>query len=306
MRFHSMFVLAAAAILSLGGCGGGGSLGSRPAPVPGDIRELTGLSAPAETGAAQQERRPGIFSRADSLVVSTMHVEAALPDGNRAFRLVSECAGSQCELLDPMSGETSAISLGTIAPVSGDAETIGSAHGITLMSESGSHMGVDKTSFGAWMEHGAFTFETDRSIGEGSGTIAAYALALGDLTHRPLSGTAVWAGIMVGAPIAGEDKGDRLVGTAELIYDLDAGGLAAAFSGIRNIDRGRAHGTETVMFSNIAVAPDGTFKTGQSGTRIQGGFYGPDHAEAAGIFEQSGILGAFGATRQRDRPAEPQ
>ena len=306
MRFHSMFVLAAAAILSLTACGGGGSLGSRLAPAPGDIRELTGLSAPAETGAAQQGRRLGIFSRADSLVVSTMHVEAALPDGNRAFRLVSECSGSQCELLNPVSGEIDAISLGTIAPVSGDAKTIGSAHGITLMSESGSHMGVDKTSFGAWMKHGAFTFETDRSIGEGAGTIAAYALALGDLTHRPLSGQAAWAGIMVGAPVAGEDKGDRLVGTAELLYDLDAGGLAAAFSGIRNIDRGRTHSIEAVMFSNIAVAPDGTFKTGQSGTRIQGGFYGPDHAEAAGIFEQSGILGAFGATRQRDRPAEPQ
>ena len=52
-------------------------------------------------------------------------------------------------------------------------------------------------------------------------------------------------------------------------------------------------------------ALDGTFKTGQSGTRIQGGFYGPDHVEAAGIFEQSGILGALGATRQWDRPAEP-
>lgn len=306
MRFHSVCVLAAAAILSLAGCGGSGNPGSRPAPAPGEIRELTGLSAPAETGAAQQGRRPEVFSRADSLIISTMHTEAALPDGNRAFRLVSECSGSQCELLDPVSGETDAISLGTIAPVPGDAETIGSSHGITLMSESGTHMGVDKTSFGAWMEHGAFTFETDRSIGEGSGTIAAYALALGDLTRRPLNGPAAWAGIMVGAPVAGDDKGDRLVGTAELIYDLSAGGLTAAFSGIRNVDRGRAHGVEAVMFSNIAVAPDGTFRTGQSGTRIQGGFFGPDHAEAAGIFEQSGILGAFGATRQWDRPLEPQ
>jgi len=197
MRFHSVCILAAAAILSLTACGGGGSLGSRPAPAPGDIRELTGLSAPAETGAAQQQRRPGIFSRADSLVISTMHVEAALPDGNLAFRLVSECSGSQCELLDPVSGETEAISLGTVAFVPGDAETIGSAHGITLMSESGRHMDVDKTSFGAWMEHGAFTFETDRSISEGAGIIAAYALALGDLTARPLNGTAAWAGVQV-------------------------------------------------------------------------------------------------------------
>ncbi len=47
-------------------------------------------------------------------------------------------------------------------------------------------------------------------------------------------------------------------------YDRAAGGLDAAFSGIRNIDRGTAHGVE-----------------------------------AAGIFQQSDIIGAFGATRQQ-------
>ena len=78
MRFHSVCGLAAAALLSLAACGGSGNPGSRPTPTPGEIRELTGLSAPAETGAAQQERRPGLFSRANSLIISTMHVEAAL------------------------------------------------------------------------------------------------------------------------------------------------------------------------------------------------------------------------------------
>ena len=32
--------------------------------------------------------------------------------------------------------------------------------------------------------------------------------------------------------------------------------------------------------------------------RVQGGFYGPNHAEATGVFEQAGIAGAFGAKRQ--------
>ena len=94
----------------------------------------------------------------------------------------------------------------------------------------------------------------------------------------------------------GEGRGDRLVGTAALNYDMAAGGLDAAFSGIRNIDRGTAH--TTVFFSDLEVGPDGTFSRGQSGARIQGGFYGPGHAEAAGIFEQSGIVGACGAKRQ--------
>ena len=66
----------------------------------------------------------------------------------------------------------------------------------------------------------------------------------------------------------------------------------------RTSTAGTAHAVETVIFSNLAIAPDGTFATGQSGARIQGGFHGPGHAEAAGIFEQSGIVGAFGAKRQ--------
>ena len=102
----------------------------------------------------------------------------------------------------------------------------------------------------------------------------------------------------MGTPIAGDDRGDRLVGTAALNYDMSAGGLDAGFSGIKNIDRGTAHSVETVIFSDLAVEPDGTFARGQSGALIQGGLYGPDHAEAAGIFEQSDIVGAFGARRQ--------
>ena len=305
MRFHPLRVLAAAAVLSLTACGGSGNLDSRPAP--GDIRELTGLSAPAETGAAQQERRPGILSLADSLIVSTMHVEAALPEGTRASRLlvVTECAGPRCGLLDPVSGEIDAISLVTIAPVSGDAEAIGSSHGVTLVSESARDMGVDAVSLGAWMAHGAFILTARRAIHEDAGSDAVYAFALGELTGRPPGGSATWLGIMAGTPVAGEDEGDRLVGTAALNYDMAAGGLDAAFSGIRNVDRGRAHTVEAVIFSDLAVGPDGTFARGQAGARIQGGFYGPGHAEAAGIFEQSDIIGAFGATRQQDRPAEP-
>jgi len=108
----------------------------------------------------------------------------------------------------------------------------------------------------------------------------------------------------VGTPVAGDARGERLVGDAVLTYDFPSQGdgsgpsLDAAFGGIRNIDRGTAHTVETVIFSDLAVAADGTFARGQSGARIQGGFHGPGHAEAAGIFEQSDIVGAFGAKRQ--------
>ena len=290
--------LAMAAALSLAACAGGGDSASERTPTVGEIRDLTGLSEPVETAAAQQARQQGNSARADSLVLSTTHVEAVLPDETRRFRLLPECAGPRCELLDPVTGETDRIDLATSPIVRGEAEAIGSAHGITLLSETGRHMGLDRTSLGAWMEHGSFGIFNDRVTGEEIESSFAYALALGDLTNRPLTGSATWLGIMVGTPTAGDDQGDRLVGTAALNYDMDAGGLDAAFSGIRNIDRGAAHSTETVLFSDLEVGSDGTFSRGQSGARIQGAFYGPDHAEAAGIFEQSDIVGAFGARRQ--------
>ncbi|MCY4394747.1 MAG: hypothetical protein OXC10_06395 [Rhodospirillaceae bacterium] len=298
MGRHSACGLAVAAALSLASCAGGGASVSERTLTLGEIRDLTGLSAPVETAAQQQARQEDVFVRADSLILSTMRVEVAGPDGTLARRWLAACSGPSCDLHDPVTGRTETSSLATFEIVRGDAEVIGSAHAITLMSETTHHMGQESISLGAWMEHGHFGLYDDRVAGEEIEAAYSYALALGDLTNRPLTGSATWLGVMVGTPTAGDDRGDRLVGTAALNYDINAGGLDAAFSGIRNIDRGTVHGVEVVIFSNLAVGPDGTFATGQSGTRIQGGFYGPGHAEAAGIFEQSNIVGAFGATRQ--------
>ena len=299
MRTLSASALAVAGILSLAACGGGGNSGSQPTLGLDDIRELTGLSESAEAAAAQQARAQEIYERADSLILSTTHTEVVLPDGTRMdHRWVSECSGSECELLDPATGETHTAHLDTPPVAPDEAEPIGSAHGITLMSKSGRHMDMDFASLGAWMEHSAFGVHSVRGAGEEGEWDTLYAGALGDLTGRPLTGSATWLGTMVGTPVAGDDRGDRLVGTAALNYDMDAGGLDVGFSGITNIDRGTAHSVETVIFSDLEVGPDGTFARGQSGARIQGGFYGPGHAEAAGIFEQSDITGAFGAKRQ--------
>ena len=295
MRFPAIFGLTAVTLLLLAACGDSGTQSTLD---PEDIRELTGLSAPAETGSAQQQRQQEIVSRADSLIVSTTHVDAVSPDEAQKFRMLAECSGPQCELLDPVTGETGTSGLDTVAVALGAAEAIGSAHGVTLISERAQHMGMNATRFGAWMGHGAFALNTVRTIGEEIETNSVHAVALGDLADRPPTESATWLGIMVGTSVAGDDRGDRLVGTAALNYDMAAGGLDAAFSGIKNIDRGAAHPVKALIFSNLAIGPDGTFGTGQSGTRIQGGFHGPDHAEVAGIFEQSDIIGAFGATRQ--------
>ena len=283
-----------AALLPVAGLGLAGCASS---DAPG-VAEVAGLSAPAETGAAQQQRQQDIFDRADSLIISTLHVEAALPDGTHRFRELTACAGPQCERLDPATGERNTSSLGKAEIVPGDAEALGSAHGITLTSEYARHEDVAITAFGAWMEHGHFGFYDDRVQGEDGEFHVLRTLALGELTDRPLRGNATWLGLMVGTSLVEERRGDRLAGTAALNFDLGAGALDAAFSGIGNVDRGTAHSTETVLFSDLEVGSDGTFARGQSGARIQGAFYGPEHAEAAGVFEHHDIVGAFGARKQ--------
>ena len=270
----------------------------------GEIRELTGLSAPLETPEAQPERSLDIFPRADSLILSTMHGEtdnAEVP----AFRFLTECGGAQCTATDPLSGTVDTIELLNTPLRHGAATAIGSKLGITLMSESSTHTGADLASLGAWMEHSSFAIQNERLTGEEGTVDVWYGIALGDLAGfppGPIPGTATWLGIMVGTPVSGDARGERLVGDAALTYQFPTQGsghtLDAAFGGIKNIDRGTAHTVETVLFENVAVAEDGTFARGQSGARIQGGFYGPGHAEAVGIFEQQDIVGAFGANRQ--------
>ena len=50
--------------------------------------------------------------------------------------------------------------------------------------------------------------------------------------------------------------------------------------------------------SEFDVTATMSFDAGVAGSRIRGGFVGPDRAEVAGVFEQNGILGAFGAERE--------
>ena len=206
MKFLSACGLAAAAVLSLAACGGSDS-GSQPVVGLDDIRDLTGLSAPTETGAAQQARQQDIVSRADSLVVSTVHMEVALPEETLTIRQVSACSGAECQLLDPVTGETETAGIDMAVVGLGDAEPIGSAHGITLMSTSGSQMGVDVSSLGAWMAHGSFALNRLRAVGQDFESDILHAVALGELTGRPLNGSATWLGIMVGTPITGDDRG---------------------------------------------------------------------------------------------------
>ena len=288
-------VPAVACAVLLVACGGGG--GSGPV-TSAEIRNLTGAAAPAETPTAQRARSPGIVSRADSLIVSTIYGEtshSALP----TFRLRSQCSGTQCTISEPRTGYSETIRLSDLEVSTGSANAVGTKHGVTLMSWTEQDMGTNYTAFGAWMAHSGFAVEYAQATEQGIRIGLRSGIAGGDLTGTRVTGSATWLGVMVGTPATGSGRGDRLQGDAALNYDLSSGGgLDVAFSSIKNIDRGVAHSTATVLFANVPITSRGTFEAGLAGNRIQGGFYGPGHAEAAGVFEQSNIVGAFGAKKQ--------
>ena len=162
--------------------------------------------------------------------------------------------------------------------------------------------------YGAWMRHAFFGVRSAHGQGTIDGTSynfsSRWGVAGGDLTGSPPTDmSATWSGVMVGTPRTGAAKGNLLQGEAALTYTLDGGRgtLDAAFTDIKDLDRLAAHTTETVRFDDVPVGTRGTFLKSstsfESKNYIKGEFYGPGHAEAAGVFEQSNILGAFGATK---------
>ena len=170
--------------------------------------------------------------------------------------------------------------------------------------------GVD--SYYSWMDHAGFAVQTERHSAAGVRYEVRYGLAGGDLAGtRPSGLRGTWRGLMVGTPRSGTLRGNRLQGDAVLTYAVNdqyeegdkygegTSTLDAAFTNIRNLDRGASHSTTSVRFNDVLVSADGTYRRiGSPGNRIEGGFYGPGHVEAAGVFEQADIVGAFGAKRQ--------
>jgi len=143
--------------------------------------------------------------------------------------------------------------------------------------------------YGGWGEHSLFlVFATDE-VGAG--------LTAGDATgSRPTDGTATWRGVMVGGDLR---RNEAFQGDAALTADFANAHLDVAFTNVHEVVTGKRR--NAIRFANVPFTADG-FATGnrQSGGQyIEGTFYGPNHAEAGGVFEtdQGNRFGAFGARR---------
>ena len=284
------------AILILAACGGGGGGGgnsflSGPGNAGADlasIRTLTGTASPTETLVQLNARAPGILARADSMLASSMYGNSdssELP----TFLAPSTCSGTSCTWTEPNTGIRLRNSLSNIG-TNLTGEMIGTKHGVTVRRDIGS----DYWSLASWLDHSAVGAGAEWDASEGVRVTARYSLAGGDRTGSRPSGNATWQGLMVGTPATGAGRGDRLLGDATLTYDSGTQMLDARFTNIQNIDRLQAHSVPTIGFMGVPVGTTGSFVAGTAGNRIQGELYGPNHAEAAGVFEQLNIVGAFG------------
>ena len=290
--------LCAAACLAmlLASCGGGTSspTPSQPSTPNAAAQRLVDGSPPIETAAEQDIRARELFPRSDSL----FHTEAAYDFDNadsRDYLTDVECSGSRCVHSFPSfsGGGTATIDLSSGSFRVG--ETLLTRNGITieLVTED------DREEIGSTLHDSAFESGYVRDNVEPAVSIRA-SDAFGDLTGSATSVSGTWRGMMTAVTT---ENDDLLLGDAVLRYSASesGGSLSAEFSNIVNFSRNRAYVQRSnVVFSNVPIRSDGTFnRSSSSFSKIQGAFYGDDHAEATGIFEYLEMLGAFGTKRTR-------
>ena len=283
-----------------GGAGGGGATSSGLRLDPARAQSLTGSSPPAETVADVRARAAALLERSDSMVSSTVFGNSSDPD-LRSFRLRARCFGTTCTWTEPRIGISETTSLRDLVVPSGPQRAVLSKNGVTMFegaaAETEDQLGTRW--YGGEMDHAVFQLEIDSETINGVRVDVRLGGVVGDLTGSAPGFTLTWRGLMAGTATAGAARDNLLQGDAVLTYTADGarGLLDAAFTNIRDLDRGAAHSTAALRFDDVPVAADGTFEAGLTGNRIQGGFYGPGHAETAGVVEQANIVGAFGAKR---------
>ena len=289
-----LFLLAALSLASCGGGGGGGG-GGGPffATSEDDVRRLTNSSAPLESADNMSARVPSIVSRTDSMILTAFHGETSNPN-YPTFQLSASCSGTSCIITEPQTRSQFIFNLNDSTFVQASESISLSKNGITLFGNTNSELKV----YGSWMQHSTFQVSSVRVNENGVELVGRAGNAGGDLTGSAPSTSATWQGLMVGTPATGSSKGDFLQGDATLTYNVIDATLDADFNSIKNIDRNRDHTVTRIRFVDVPMSADGTFLAGLTGNRIQGGFYGPNHAEAAGVFEQNNVVGSFGARKQ--------
>ena len=153
--------------------------------------------------------------------------------------------------------------------------------------------------YGGWMDHSLFRVEVRPETYAGGSSVievSGWGFAFGDAPKtNPDTGPFAWNGVMVGrnsdidsSQVSNVVQGDAAV-SAELFQEGDMS-VDVTFSNIKDLNSGSS--LADIAWTDLSVV-DGTFES----STIAGSFFGPQHEEVAGVFEESNVLGAFGARR---------
>ena len=162
----------------------------------------------------------------------------------------------------------------------------------------------DWRAYGAWMDHSAAFLSRYGAGGESAVFFIASSFGSRSEEPLPVEGSATWTGAMMGVDVV---TTDRYAGSANLVATFGEGRrMDVSFTEIANVETGASR--EDIAFSDLAAVGlyDGGRFFGHSGhdefdlapIYLDGQLYGPDHAEAGGVFGYNELVGAFAAQRQ--------
>ena len=258
-------------------------------PPPAQQPDL--LPTPAELRAMLR----GIQQQADSVVVTDSVLFPVSPE-YQAARLQAVCDGTQCNVGGgtPFTAADAPIWL---HPSDGPLYPRIARHSTGIITAATDTVDLSVHGWGGWLDHSYFTTEVREVRDPDRGGVLAglsfQAYSLGNATGTaPVSGSAVWQGMMVGAYHYDEGSA-HVAGDARVTFDFANVDLDVALTNIR--DANRAH--PDMIWQNMPVR-QGRFWAGSDPNSLQGQFYGPNHEEVGGVFERNQIIGAFGAKRQ--------
>ena len=278
------------AALALVACGGGGGGGvSQPIADIAPIVSAAGgepLSLSSSQIKAELSRR---VNTADTLLGTDIYDLGGYQIASTA------CSGTVCQV--SILGNTVLVALSDLDFNAGTYESVMTRNGVSIVQGAGraTEDGITSESlgWGGWLDHAAFLIAGEAATDtEGYGLAGVYGLSFGDATGSvPVSGSASWRGVMAGYHFP-RDEGHQ--GDATLTADFASSSIDVAFTNVRDVETG----AQRASFGFNDVPLSGAGFTSRVGGRIEGAFYGPNHAEVGGIFEHGSTIGAFGAKRQ--------
>ena len=208
------------------------------------------------------------------------------------FRANSSCSGSTCTVT--FQGESATLDLRDVDP-NGPAVTITgqqARNGVQTGRATASGDGFNFNTLGVWGDYNAGTPLRGSTTIQGVGVQFAFPASLGiGSGSNPVSGSATWTGAMAGVRVGSSSLGREVTGDAAMTANLAAATLDLAFTNIADTSGARSG---DIRWQGISMQ-NGEF-SGSGG--LEGRFYGPNHEEAGGVFERSGIAGAFSLARQ--------